>query len=678
MIIISALPMAHAQTGSTGDLLYVCNGGVGNISIVDLNTNLEAASIERPSMPYGTALSPDGSRLYVTGVSSGKVFVINTSTGNITDTINAGSGPYIAMSADGSQACLMGDYGSKLGMKLTILNMSTQKVTATLPGGTRPRAATFSPDGSILYVADMGNNGIRALNISSGELISYTLSGGYPIGLSISPDGDHLYAAVISSSSMSRVYPSDCPTFTCCNPAFIVQSLVGLITGKGAPGDTDAIYQLNASDLSIESTIPLGAAPMGYVAGPEAMAFVVCDGGYGSYLYIVNTSARDVADKIPLGGKFMFSRPPFTMAVSPDGSHVLFCREYNNTITSVDMGSRAVTTINMGDLRPDGVSASLSHAYITSAYSNKVLAFDMANDTNRYTIGQWWAPKYIALSPDGSRAYVVSEIGNLVSVIDTGDNRVISDIPVVSSPRAIAISPNGSTVCVANYDSDTVSVIDTSNDTVSRTLYAGRYPSGLTFSPDGSLLYVVNQDSWKVEVNPTSMVNVTTESAPNNSLYVFDTKTGNIVGTAKIKYSPMGIAASPDGRRIYVTNGMFGNVMVMDAKNLSLIEAIKVGDNPGSILISPDGSRLYIIYSAGIMRKIMVIDTNTYTVISDSAAAKNPFLEYMALSPDGSWLYVSDGNFVDGYITAINTTNLNESRTIMAGYSHGSMAVLRH
>jgi YVTN family beta-propeller protein len=140
----------------------------------------------------------------------------------------------------------------------------------------------------------------------------------------------------------------------------------------------------------------------------------------------------------------------------------------------------------------------------------------------------------------------------------------------------------------------------------------------------------------------------------------------------------MGIAASPDGRRIYVTNGMFGNVMVMDAKNLSLIEAIKVGDNPGSILISPDGSRLYIIYSAGIMRKIMVIDTNTYTVISDSAAAKNPFLEYMALSPDGSWLYVSDGNFVDGYVTAINTTNLNESRTIMAGYSHGSMAVLRH
>jgi DNA-binding beta-propeller fold protein YncE len=266
------------------------------------------------------------------------------------------------MSNDGNQACLMGDYGSKLGMKLTVLNMSTQKVTATLPGGARPRAATFSPDGSALYVADTGNNGIRALNISTGELIRSTLFGGTPIGLSTSPDGNHLYVAVISSSSMNRVYPTDCPTFSCCNPAFVIQSLAGWITGKGAPGDADAIYQLNTSDLSIESTIPLGAAPVGYVAGPEDMAYVTCDGGYGSYLYIVNTSAGAVADKIPLGVKFTFSRPPFTMAVSPDGSRVLFVREYNNTITSVDLRGRVVTTLDLGDTHPDSISAGLSKA----------------------------------------------------------------------------------------------------------------------------------------------------------------------------------------------------------------------------------------------------------------------------------------------------------------------------
>lgn len=135
--------------------------------------------------------------------------------------------------------------------------------------------------------------------------------------------------------------------------------------------------------------------------------------------------------------------------------------------------------------------------------------------------------------------------------------------------------------------------------------------------------------------------------------------------------------ASGTEKLLYVCNGGAGNISVIDLGTNAEVASIDRPSMPYSTTLSPDGSRLYVTYSAGITRKIIVIDANTYTVISDSVAVKNPFLEYMALSPDGSQLYVSDGNFVDGHVTAINTTDFNESSTIMAGYSHGGMAVLR-
>ncbi len=673
--------MAIADANGAQDLLYVCNGGVGNISIFDLNRNTEIASIDRPSMPAGTALSPDGSRLYVAGKYSGKVYVLDTKTGSLIDTIDADSGSYIVLSADGHQACLMDDYGWGSRANPKVLNMSTRNVTAIFPWGSRPRSAVFSPDGSTLFVADTGNNDIRAMNISTGKIMGSITFIGTPIGLSMSQDGNHLYAAIISTASMNRVNPTDCPTCTC-NPVFLLQVLIGWITGTEVQGDTDAIYQINASDLSIESTIPLGDAPVGYVAGPGDTVYVACDGGYGSYLFIVNTSTKTVTDKIPVDIKFMFTTPPVKMAASPDGSHVLFGQTYYNTLTSVDTKNRVATSIEIGPLHYDGIAADLSQVYVSSSQANKVLAFDAANETSMHTLSQWWAPQHIALNQNTSRAYVLTEDSGLLTVIDTKENRILYDIPVGSLPKALAVSPDGSTVCVANYENDTVSVIDTQNGSVSRTLYAGRWPYDLTFSPDGSLLYVINQDSPMIEVDPASGSIVNTGNFTNASLYVFDAKTGQIERTAQVKYTPGGIAASPDGRYIYVschnsTNDRYGNVLVLDAKDLSLLKAIDVGTNPGSMVISSDGSRLYVIYSSDIYNKIAVIDTSTNVVMTDSVAPQVPFVNFMALSSDGSRLFVSSGNGVDGNVTAIDTANYTVASTVMTGYSHGSMAVLR-
>jgi YVTN family beta-propeller protein len=63
------------------------------------------ATIGVGSLPQGVAVSPVGTRAYVTNTLSGSVSVINTATNHVTATIGVGSAPEeVAVSPDGTRA----------------------------------------------------------------------------------------------------------------------------------------------------------------------------------------------------------------------------------------------------------------------------------------------------------------------------------------------------------------------------------------------------------------------------------------------------------------------------------------------------------------------------------------------------------------------------------------------
>jgi YVTN family beta-propeller protein len=80
-------------------------------------------------------------------------------------------------------------------------------------------------------------------------------------------------------------------------------------------------------------------------------------------------------------------------------------------------------------------------------------------------------------------------------------------------------------------------------------------------------------------------------------LTVFDTGTGLVNGDAiPLGNGPQfGIAVSPDGSRVYVTNFFDRSVSVIDAKTGAAIgRPVQVGGAPGAIAVSPDGQRVYV------------------------------------------------------------------------------------
>ncbi len=68
---------------------------------------------------------------------------------------------------------------------------------------------------------------------------------------------------------------------------------------------------------------------------------------------------------------------------------------------------------------------------------------------------------------------------------------------------------------------------------------------------------------------------------------------------------PLGVATSPDGKRVYVTNFQGGTMSVIDAQTDEVIVTLNVGATPRAIAVTPDGKHAYLTHSTS---RVSVVD----------------------------------------------------------------------
>ena len=83
------------------------------------------------------------------------------------------------------------------------------------------------------------------------------------------------------------------------------------------------------------------------------------------------------------------------------------------------------------------------------------------------------------------------------------------------------------------------------------------------------------------------------------------------IGTGEEK--PVGIAVSPDGRRLYVALGAGHALVQLDATTLRELARVTIGRRPWGVALSPDGR---VAFTAnGLTDDISVVDTHTMKVV---------------------------------------------------------------
>ena len=143
----------------------------------------------------------------------------------------------------------------------------------------------------------------------------------------------------------------------------------------------------------------------------------------------------------------------------------------------------------------------------------------------------------------------------------------------------------------------------------------------------------------------------------DSTVSVIDTATNTVVGSPiPVGNVPIGVAVTPDGTKVYVTNFGSANVSVIHTATKTVVKTVPVGTGPWAVAISPDGTKVYVANSAG--NTVSVIRRPGNTVVATIPVGNVPY--GVAITPDGTQAYVTNhsagpDNTVSVIATATNT-----------------------
>ena len=308
----------------------------------------------------------------------------------------------------------------EVGGVLTVIDVNTAKVIATIQVGKRPRGLVVSPDGSMLYVA-----------------LSGTPIGGPGVDEDTLPpadkDADGIGVVSLRDLKLLRVIHGGS------DPEQVAVSLDGkkLFVANEDVGEASAIDPENGQVLAM---VKVGGEPEGVNLRPDGRVVYVTSEEDNTVTAIDVETLKPVAT-IPVGPR------PRSTAFLPDSSRAYVPAENAGSITVIDAQThRVLQTIKLpGDklVRPMGT----------------------------------------AVSADGQHLFATTGRGKHVVIVDTKTNQQIAAIEAGERPWGVAVSPDGKTVFTANGPSKDVSIIDVASRTVKAKVPAGERPWGIVYVP---------------------------------------------------------------------------------------------------------------------------------------------------------------------------------------------------
>src|ERR1035437_276420 len=78
---------------------------------------------------------------------------------------------------------------------VTVIDVSTNAITATIQVGSQPLGVSVSLDGTKVYITNIGNNTVSVINALTNTVTATIPVGISPFGLCVTPDGSKVYVA---------------------------------------------------------------------------------------------------------------------------------------------------------------------------------------------------------------------------------------------------------------------------------------------------------------------------------------------------------------------------------------------------------------------------------------------------------------------------------------------------
>lgn len=205
-----------------GTHAYASGGGADVVHTYDVDTdtgklspagNITIGTLTANPFPMGLSISPDAKTLYVANNLANTVSIVDIASKTVTATVAVGTYPYTTLvSADG-KTLYVSNWGDAT---ISAIDLASQKVVATIPVGNHPSAMTFGPN-HVLYITDGNSDAVSVVDRSAMKevrRISLALYrkaplGSSPVGLAVSHDQKYLYVSNAGENAVAVIAIKD-------------------------------------------------------------------------------------------------------------------------------------------------------------------------------------------------------------------------------------------------------------------------------------------------------------------------------------------------------------------------------------------------------------------------------------------------------------------------------------
>ena len=287
---------------------------------------------------------------------------------------------------------------------------------------------------------------------------------------------------------------------------------------------------------------------------------------------VIDTTTASVITTVPVG------LGPSAVAVTPNGRFAYVANQLGNTVSVISAASNTVVaTVPVAFPGSIAITPNGAFAYVTSSPASNISVIDIATNTVVTTI-PISLPFMLTIASSGNLGYVThGTFIKGVTVINTATNSIVTNIPVPADVAiSAAVTPNGAFVyvtCLSFSTGSKLAVIDAATNTVAAIVpLPATFAPGVAITPDGAFAYVANNGGG-----------VCCGGGPGpSSVSVIDTASNTEIANVPVG-SPNGIAVTPDGAFVYVTNLSNNSVSIMRTATNTVVAAVPVGNFPQSI-----------------------------------------------------------------------------------------------
>ena len=364
-----------------------------------------------------------------------------------------------------------------------------------LSSGTLTAGSTYSVTYSapsmlncLIFVANVGNKSVSEIDIETGSVTTMSV-GESPLDMALN--------MVNGTVNVLDYGPTGGNCYVDGSEVCLINiSSQQMITGISTP-----------NELGVNT--PSGG-PLIALSPNEQYTYVISQGIFNGYLYIINNKNNQVVSTINLG-----TATPEGIVVTPNGRYVYVLNTLADSLIKIDTTTNSIVSTLQGGCG------------------------------NRINL---CLPRGIAISPNGEYIYITDSGSNQITVIDTSSGKDIANISLgagaTHTPLEIILTPNG-LLYTSNYEGNTTEIVNATSYSVISTVnlgYSSR-PTGITaLSGTNGQVYVAIAlyNAGKVAVLPASANNII----------------NHVVFNLTVGANPEGIYSVPDFTTSFVESGL--------------------------------------------------------------------------------------------------------------------------